>query len=198
MSNKAIISLLVCLCGIIFSTLLLLKKDVRKNNVVNKNQLPYEVQSASAQSFLLSGKYEFANKIFENSYNHYRDNPAFVERYALSLNRSKKQTQALSILEPATLEFPLHKGLRLEKAKALILNNQNSRAYNFLTSIPLFNHKDPNFLSLIILTTPNSQALESLMIKMKSFHNYQKYFSTDLINKSANQKILKRHLANNG
>lgn len=198
MSNKAIICLLVCLCGIIFSTLLLLKKDVRRSNSVTKNQIPYEVQSASAQNFLSNGQYDLANKIFENSFKHFRENPAFIEKYAVSLNSSGKEKEALKILKEALGKFPLNKNLRLISARTFILNQECSKAYDLLTSVPIFNHKDPEFLSLVILTTPNEQALDSLMIKMKAFQNFENFFDQGLVEKSINRKFLERFFSENG
>ncbi|WDE98256.1 tetratricopeptide repeat protein [Lentisphaera profundi] len=196
MTNKAIIALLTCLCAIIFSTLLLLKKDVKLSNVSKRQQIPFEVQSATAQGLILGGKYEFANKIFANSYQHFKDNPAYIQSYANSLLASEQAQKAQNICLDAINIYPLNKNLRLTLAKCMLSNKQSDSAYRLLNELPLFSQKEADYLSLIIMTTPNKSGLESLMSKMKNFTNYQKLFPKNLIEKSPNSEFIIKNLSN--
>jgi thioredoxin-like negative regulator of GroEL len=194
MTNKAIISVLSCLVGIIVATLILLKKDVRPSQLVQKNTIPYEVQSASAQGLVNSGKYAFANKIFENSYSHFKDNPAFIEAYTDSLLASNQIDKATQISKDSLEVYPLNKNLRIKLAKCFILNSQSGTAYETLSQYPLYSQKEPSFLSLVIMTTPNTSALDSLMGKMKNFQSYQSFFPPRLVQNSTNSDYITKAL----
>jgi hypothetical protein len=194
MNNKAIIALLTSLGVIIFSTLLLIRKDVRPSTIKQANNIPYEVQSVTAQGLLSSGKYLFANKIFENSYVHFQENPAFINSYSDSLMASDQVAKASHIIQESLLTHPLDKKLRLKLAQCFILQERGSDAYKLLTELPLFTQKEADFLSLIIMTTPNKSALSSLMGKMRNFTDYQKFFTQDLLSHSPNSNFINKHL----
>lgn len=194
MTNKAIISVLSCLVGIIVATLILLKKDVRPSQFVQKNTIPYEVQSATAQGLVNSGKYSFANKIFENSYSHFQENPAFIEAYTDSLLASNQIDKATQISKDALRAYPLNKKLRIKLAKCFILNKKSDVAYETLVQFPLFSQKEPAFLSLVIMTTPNTSALDSLMGKMKNFQSYPSFFPPRLVQNSVNSDYITKAL----
>ena len=194
MTNKAIISVLSCLVGIIVATLILLKKDVRPSQFVQKNTIPYEVQSATAQGLVNSGKYSFANKIFENSYSHFQENPAFIEAYTDSLLASNQIDKATQISKDALRAYPLNKKLRIKLAKCFTLNKKSDVAYETLVQFPLFSQKEPAFLSLIIMTTPNTSALDSLMGKMKNFQSYPSFFPPRLVQNSVNSDYITKAL----
>ncbi|MDD7984252.1 tetratricopeptide repeat protein [Lentisphaera marina] len=194
MNNKAILALLSSLGVIILCTLLLLKKDVRPSTIKQQNTIPYEVQSATAQGMVSSGKFLFANKIFENSYSHFKDNPAFINSYTDSLLAAKEVDKAIQITVESLKIYPLNKELRIKLARCLILKKKSPSAYTVLTELPLFTQKEADFLSLIIMSTPNKSGLESLMGKMKNFSTYQSFFPKHLVEHSPNSNFIKKSL----
>ena len=123
-------------------------------------------------------------------------NPAYIQSYASSLLASKQAQKAQDICVGAINIYPLNKSLRLTLAKCMLSNKQSDSAYRLLNELPLFSQKEADYLSLIIMTTPNKSGLESLMSKMKNFTDYQKLFPKNLIEKSPNSEFIIKNLSN--